>query len=215
VIEKSPGCSDESGDFSNKASGFFKIRRCKFEEQYVDEFLPFMKKQLSTKRHWVGLLLLLPAVLYVSCSRSPGSHINDKAAGKGYKDTIHSKPASSFSDTIIIDLPSAVFYNPDSLQLEKIKSATDTMIFQSTMHESFYQMRNSRMVLKQYYPHIKITEVKNARYLLFKKATGENDLIDLNTKNDPCGLLIFNGKKAPRLVDMTNVDSELGFYFSK
>ena len=89
------------------------------------------------------------------------------------------------------------------------------MIFESMVHDCFFQMRNSRMVLKKNHTQVKIIEVKNARYLLFINAAGEKEAIDLNTKNDPCGLFIFDGVKAPRLVDMTNIDSELGFYFSE
>ena len=54
-------------------------------------------------------------------------------------------------------------------------------------------MRNSRMVLEKYYPHIEIREVKNARYLLFKKTDGGIELIDLNDNNDPYGIFIFDG----------------------
>ena len=134
---------------------------------------------------------------------------------KAGNNPVKTKPSSSYSDTVEIDLPSAVFYNADSFQLEKIKAVTEAGIFESTMHEFFYQMRNSRMVLKKYYPHIKIREVKNARYLLFKKTGGGKELIDLNGKNDPFGIFLFDGLQSPRLVDMTNIESELGFYFSK
>jgi len=46
-------------------------------------------------------------------------------------------------------------------------------------------------------------------------SNGKVEVIDLNTKNDPCGLFVFNGQKPPLLVDMTNIDTDLGFYFSK
>lgn len=128
---------------------------------------------------------------------------------------VKTKPSSSYSDTVEMVLPSAVFYHADSLQIEKIKAVTEAGIFESLMHEFFYQMRNSRMVLKKYYPNIRIREVKNARYLLFKKANGESELIDLNDKNDPFGIFLFDGLHSPRLVDMTNIESELGFYFSR
>lgn len=159
-------------------------------------------------------IFLLVIGLTISCNNSPGNHATNAVISKT-KDTAHQKPPASFSDTITIDVPSAVFYNPDSLQLNKIKGITDTGVFESIVHDCFFQMRNSRIVLKKYFPGIKIIEVKNARYLLFIKAGGEKEYIDLNTKNDPCGLFIFNRKKAPILVDMTNVETELGFYFSK
>lgn len=92
---------------------------------------------------------------------------------------------------------------------------TDPMIFEGTMHDCFYQMRNSRTILKQYYPKVKVKEVVNERCILFKKSNGKVEIIDLNSKNDPCGLFIFDGQKSPLLVDMTNIDTDLSFYFLK
>lgn len=166
----------------------------------------------STCRYLV--FFLLPFLLCISCYDQPSKQPVD-VGKKENKNAIQQKPPGSFSDTVTIDFPAAVFYNPDSLQLEKIKAVTGKMIFESTVHDCFFQMRNSRIVLKKYYPGIKIIEVKNARYLLFKKVRGEKEYIDLNTKNDPCGIFIFDGVKHPSLVDMTNIDSDLGFYFSK
>jgi len=156
---------------------------------------------------------ILSIITGLNCQDTP-RRTNPSQDDPGNK-PIKTKPSSSYSDTVEIVLPSAVFYNADSLQLEKIKAVTEAGIFESTMHEFFYQMRNSRMVLKKYYPHIKIREVKNARYLLFKKTGGGKELIDLNDKNDPFGIFLFDGVQSPRLVDMTNIESELGFYFSK
>lgn len=154
------------------------------------------------------LLIFCFSCFDTSSSTNPGKNNIDKKVG------VKSKPPGSFSDTIIIDFPAAVFYNPDSIQFEKIKAVTDTMVFESVLHDCFYQVRNSRRVLKQYYPHIKIIDVKNARYLLFEKTGSKIEYIDLDTKNDPCGIFIFDGNKSPRFVDMTNIDSELNFYFS-
>ena len=173
-----------------------------------------MRNKLACSCWYCFLFFLPPALLYVSCSGS--SRHNTINTGKNnYNDTIQRKPPGSFSDTVIIGFPAAVFYNPDSLQLKKIEAVVDTMTFKSTLHDCFYQMRNARIVLKQYYPLVKITDVKNARYLLFKKANGQKECIDLNTQNDPCGIFIFDGYKKAQLVDMMNIDSELGFYFSK
>jgi len=173
-----------------------------------------MRNKLSGSSSYCFLLFLLAILLYVSCSSSP-RHNSTNTGKNNHNDTVRRKPPSSFSDTIIIGFPAAVFYNPDSLQLKKIEAVIDTMIFKSIVHDCFYQMRNSRIVLKQYYPAINITEVKNARYLLFKKANGQKECIDLNSQNDPCGIFISDGIKKAQLVDMMNIDSELGFYFSK
>lgn len=125
------------------------------------------------------------------------------------------KPPANFSDTIKIDFPAAVFYRPDSLQLENIKSISDAKMFDGSMHEYYYLMRNARSVIKKYFPKIKIIEAKNVRYLLFIGADKRKNIIDLNAKNDTYGLFVFDRKKPPQLLDMANIESELGFYFSK
>ncbi len=89
------------------------------------------------------------------------------------------------------------------------------MVFEGLMHDCFFQMRNAHVVLKKYYPKIKIIETTKARYLLFVKHDGTDTCIDLNKNNDICGMYIFNTTKKPQLVDMTNVDTELEFYFKK
>ena len=131
------------------------------------------------------------------------------------KDTIIRKPPSSFSDTITINFPSAVFYNPDSLQLEKIKEVTPKNAYESDVHNCFYLMRNARIVLKKYWPEIHIIETSVNRYLLFVKADKNKTCIDLNSKGDMCGIFLFDGKKEPGLADMMNIDTALGFYFGK
>lgn len=89
------------------------------------------------------------------------------------------------------------------------------MVFEGLMHDCFFQMRNAHIVLKKYYPKIKIIESTKARYLLFVKEDKSKTCIDLNSKNDICGMYIFNTEKNPQLVDMANVDTELEFYFQK
>lgn len=124
------------------------------------------------------------------------------------------KPAGSYSDTITIKVASALFYNPDSLQWEKIKAITDTMIFESTVHDCVYQVRNARNSLEKNWPGIKMVEVSNARWIRFQLLNGTSEYIDLDELDDPCGILLFDGHKKVRRADMMNIDSELGFYFS-
>ncbi len=131
----------------------------------------------------------------------------------GINKNVPSKPPATYQDTLKIDLIAAVFYSPDTLQLQKIKDITEEKVFESQMHEYFYQMRNARMVLKKNWPGINIIEAKNVRYLLFKKSNTDIVCVDLN-KNDPYGLFLFNGSKDPHPADMMNIDSELPFYFT-
>jgi hypothetical protein len=125
------------------------------------------------------------------------------------------KPQSNYSDTLNVFFEAAVFYGPDSLQLEKIKSLTDIKVFDGSMHEYYYLMKNAHAVLKKNFPELKIIEVRNVRYLLFMGVDKERNIIDLDAKNDAYGLFVFDRKKAPQLLDMSNIESELGAYFSK
>ena len=151
-----------------------------------------------------------PLCLLLGCTDSPRQQQNVEN-----KTAIKNKPPGSYSDTIPIRSSAAVFYHPDSLQVEKIKAITDSSVFASTMHEMFYQMRYSRIVIAKYYPTLKVFDIANARFLLFIKENGQKEYIDLNAINDQEGLLIFDGKKSPKLVDMTNVETELDFYFKQ
>lgn len=153
--------------------------------------------------------------LLLACGHQSGK--NDQAS----KDTIKRKeksvikPPSIFSDTLKIDAKAAVFYYPDSVQLEKIKAGLDTPVFDAVMHEYFYQFRYIHNVLNKYWPTIKIIEAKKSRYLLFVKTNKNKEIIDLDTKYDPYGLIIFDPEKKPVLLELTNAESEIGFYFSR
>ena len=151
--------------------------------------------------------------LTASCSSNPVQDKEKKASPSSHQ--VLTKPPSNFQDTMLIDFPAAVFYLPDSLQLEKIKELTDSSIFEAAMHEYFFQMRNARMSIKRDWPGLKIVEAKNIRFLLFKGKDNDSTYIDLNTKNDSHGLFLFQPGKKPHYADMMNIDTELGFYFKK
>lgn len=128
---------------------------------------------------------------------------------------ITNKPGSSFSDSMIIKETAAIFYYPDSLQDKRIKAITEPAIYNSSVHEMFYQMRNAKKVIKSTYPKLKIIEVTNTRFLLIQKKDGGKQIIDLDKYNDARGLILCNGIKAPQLTDMTNIETELYRYFKE
>ena len=154
------------------------------------------------------------AFICFSCNSNSGStnSIKDSVNSKGITKTLPKKPPSSFADTLVINMPAAVFYQPDSLQLSRIKAITDSIIFDGTMHEYFYQMRNARIVLKKTWPGLTIIESTKNRFLLFIKKNNTPECIDLDTKKESHGLFVFDGKKTPLPVDMTNIETEISFY---
>jgi hypothetical protein len=169
-----------------------------------------MKKYTILK---LKLFFLLAIILTAACKYEKKSQPVTRHTTQDHK--TKTKPHGNFPDTLKITETAAVFYYPDSLQLEKIKAETDSNIFKSSMHEYFYQMRNARIVLKKILPEIKIIDAKNVRYLLFTYNDNKTGYIDLDAKNDAYGLILFNRQKPPLIADMANIESEAGLYFAK
>jgi len=86
------------------------------------------------------------------------------------------------------------------------------MAYDGMMHEYFYQMRNAANTIKKNWPALLITYAKHHRFLLFKKNNGTSVCLDLDTKNDAYGLIVFNRHKDPLPVDMTNLETAISFY---
>src|SRR5205085_7055433 len=98
------------------------------------------------------------------------------------------------------------------LQLEKLKQISEERIFDGTMHEYFFQMRHAGNFLKQFKPQLHVVWLKKARFLLFGKFNHTSTVIDLNNY-EAKGLFVFDGKKDPVLIEMTNVETQVSDYF--
>jgi len=158
------------------------------------------------------ILFLVVLAIYLSCADKPGKVIPAITKQQQTVNTVP-KPPGSYSDTLVIRVSSAVFYQPDSLQLLRYKAIISARDFESETHNSYYQMRNARMVINKYWPRLQIIETTRARYLLFVKSDNQKVLIDLDKQGDMWGIFLFDGKQDPELADMMNIDSFLGFYF--
>jgi hypothetical protein len=158
--------------------------------------------------------LCIAAILLFSCSGKSSPRVADKP---GAPDStilpVYKKPSSGFTDTLRVTGKAAVFFDADSSQLKKIKSLLPAMNYENDVHDCFYQMRNARIELKKYWPGLRIFEVLKARYLLFEKPGEAPVIMDLDKQNAMCGIYIYDPRKQPLFVDMTNIDTELHFYF--
>ena len=152
-------------------------------------------------------------ILISSCREGSKKTLSQQAQPKDSTE-LHKKPASTFQDTLYINSKSVVFYQPDSIQLESIKAVTNPSVFDGSMHEYFYQIRNAHIVLKQNWSQLKIIDSKNVRYLVFVGIDNTRHTIDLDQYNDAYGMFVFNLKKAPILVEMTNLESIIQMYLS-
>ena len=158
-----------------------------------------------------SILLLLPGC----AGQSSSSNNTARQKSPDQSSVPYKKPPASFDDTVVIKSSAALFFNADSLQLDKIKEVLKKEEYETEVHNCFYLMRNARKVMKQYWPKLPIIETSRARYLLFIKKDKSQVLVDLDTKTDMCGIFLFDQKQDPELVDMMNIDTALGFYFKK
>ena len=154
--------------------------------------------------------LVLPVLLVGSCTAPADRPTPSKAS---LPNKIAAKPPSSFEDSLLVGSPIAVFFRPDSVQLEKIKAVNSAIVFANLTHDGYFEMRYAKQVIQRYWPKIKIAETCTHRWLLFRRATGAVRLIDLNADNDICGVFLFDGTKDPIRVDMPNIDTQLWYYF--
>jgi hypothetical protein len=164
----------------------------------------------------VQRLIIGPAItllLFSSCSSHHNQNMVKSNSVPVTKNAIIKKPGSSYNDTITVKANTAVFYSPDSLQLVKIKEVNQINIFDMITHDCHFQMLNARKVLKENWPKIKIIDAQKARYVVFVKDDQSKVIVDLDQKNDICGLLLFDGKKNPVLADMPNIETVLTLYF--
>ena len=179
--------------------------------------MEFLTGKVSTipDRSLIVLGIFFMVLMISSCTQSPEK--NDKGLKKDQviRPKTPEKPPSSFEDTVIVDRESAVFYNPDSLQLEKIKRVNNKMVYETMIHDCYYMMQNARKVIRKQWPGVRIVEVMKASHLLFIKKDKSKICINLNAKNNICGLFLFDPKKDPEPVDMPNIDTFLGFYFGQ
>ncbi len=172
----------------------------------------YMKKYISP-----ALIFLLPILILGGCKGHAPLPRKNNISGPGGDTTLtqYIKPPSGFSDTLVIATTAAVFFKPDSLQLEKIRAIRKKNEYETEVHNCYFLMRNARMVLRQYWPRVNMIDATRVRYLLFVKQDNSQVCIDLDQKGDSCGIFLFDKKKQPVFTDMMNIDTDLGFYFGK
>lgn len=170
-------------------------------------------RDLRFAQYW-PFLLFLAGMGYCGCIEQPAKDEIKKESEKAVVQTIK-KPGSTFQDTLDLQGNVVVIFNPDSLQRLKIKDQNKPLVFENLEHDNFFQMRNARNTFASQWPKLKIAETNKARYLKFIKNDNSITIIDLDTINDIGGIILFNGVKAPQLVDMMNIETELNFYFNQ
>ena len=157
--------------------------------------------------------ILFSLLALVACSSNNKHPVNLKADTLPLPRSGVNKPGSSFQDTLKVNMLAAVFFSPDSLQLQKLKQQVDKGVLEANLHEYDNQFRVSHIELKDNWKNVRVFDTYQYRYLQFLRKDGRMITIDLDKKGEPCGLFAFDPQKDPQYIDMMNVGTQLYYYF--
>lgn len=107
---------------------------------------------------------------------------------------------------------SAVFYSPDSIEIEKLKSKVGEDNFYQIVDDNNYY--NSEAMKELEKNGIKVVVTDN-RYIEFLKDDGRTSLIDKVSLEEKWGVILFDGKKEPLSVSPVDIASDIKKYFDK
>ena len=159
--------------------------------------------------------LILPVflmVLFQSCSTpdKKGNHTK-KSIPNTLDQPQKDGPRGKESDTLIIDKKAAVFFQPDSIQIEKREKEIGEENFYIGADDYLFYMHTANDFLDSL--KFPILEIKDKKYLWFINADKSQTIIKLDTLPELWGIYLFDPSKRPKLVDMTIIDEQYKSYF--
>lgn len=148
--------------------------------------------------------------------QEPKSNTQISAADTTLKgDTLKTQIAAQTSpvdtDTLIINRKAAVFYQPDSLQMEKRMKQVGEADFRIGADDYIYYVNTSTEYLEN--QGLPVFNSKNKKYLKFVLADRKVRIIKLDTLEELWGMYLFDTKKKPYAADMTIIEDEYKSYY--
>lgn len=115
------------------------------------------------------------------------------------------------TDTLTIDKKAAVFYQPDSLQMEKRMKQVGEADFRVGADDYIYYVNTSAEYLEK--QGLRVLDAKNKKYLKFVLADKRVQVIKLDTLEEFWGMYLFDPKKNAHAADMTIIEDEYKNYY--
>lgn len=164
--------------------------------------------------------LLLVCLLQLSCKGKTGNLETetgiphpDTSGGVTMVQNSNTSPAGNNSDTLTINSRSAVFFQPDSLQIENRKKEAGEANFRAGAGDYIYYINTSVDYLgKQALP---VLDAKDMKYLRFVSANGVVKLVKLDTLPDLWGIYLFDPRNSPYYADIIEIEEEFKAYFKE
>lgn len=125
------------------------------------------------------------------------------------KQIVTTKPPSD-TDTLTIDTKAAVFFQPDSLQMQKRMKEVGEENFRAADDYIYYVNTSAEYLEKKSLP---VIDAKNKKYLKFVMTDKNVQFIKLDTLKELWGMYLFDPKKKPHYADMTVIEDDYKNYF--
>lgn len=158
-------------------------------------------------------LFALCCICGSACNSHNGSANNEAVVSA--KDTApHAiDPANTTiqNDTLIIDRKAAVFFEPDSLQIEKRKAAIGEDNFFIGVEDYAYYLSMSHDYLDS--ARLRLLDARGKRFLKFIGNQPPNQIIRLDTVPELWGIYFFEPAKKAKRINMTMIEEEYRGYF--
>jgi hypothetical protein len=166
-------------------------------------------------------LLLLFSLTVYSCAtndekQKPKSDTLISSSDTALKlDTVRAQIATQTSpldtDTLTIDRKAAVFYQPDSLEIEKRMKEVGEADFRAGADDYIYYVNTSTEYLEK--EGLAVLDAKNKKYLKFVLVDKGVQVIKMDTLEELWGMYLFDPKKKAYAADMTIIEDEYKNYF--
>ena len=127
------------------------------------------------------------------------------------KKQVAEEPSPLDTDTLTIDRKAAVFYQPDSLQIERQMKQVGEADFRAGMDDYIYYINVSAEYLEKL--GLPVFDAKNKKYLKFVMADKKAKLVRLDTLEELWGMYLFDPKKKPLYADIIDIEEDYKSYY--
>ena len=117
----------------------------------------------------------------------------------------------SSCDTLIINTASAVFTEPDSLQIDARKKAAGDADFYAGADDYMFHLNSAYEFFSSI--KLKIVIAKDRKFIKFVSSQNTSKLIRLDTLPELWNVYLFDPKKEAKQIDITVIDEEYTSYF--
>ncbi len=114
-------------------------------------------------------------------------------------------------DTLAIDRKSAVFFQPDSLQMEERMKKVGEKDFRAGADDYIYYINISAEFLEK--QGLPVLNAKGKKYLKFLTSDKKAELVKLDTLRELWGMYLFDPEKKPHYADIIEIEDDYKSYF--